>query len=146
MEKSYREEYRISNEARIERTDIPLECKRYARKIWNGHYEYAQYLADCLSEWYEIYSAEVDLLEERRPPVGEKNGYGCYFIGKGLIDIYMLTYTGKEIGPKAFIETLIEEWMHHYDYEYLGLTRAIHSRGFRERIKQILRLLEIRRR
>lgn len=43
---------------------------------------------------------------------------------------------GKILAPKTFVDTLIHEWVHHYDTEALKLD-SIHTRGFYERLKDL---------
>ena len=61
--------------------------------------------------------------------------------GKGdspQITIYNKTAVkGDVISIKAFYDTLLHEFIHHYDYEVLKLDRSIHSAGFYKRISDL---------
>jgi len=43
---------------------------------------------------------------------------------------------GKPLAPKTFLDTLLHEWLHHYDHERLGLN-SIHTAGFYARLKDL---------
>lgn len=43
---------------------------------------------------------------------------------------------GQTLAPKTFLNTLLHEWMHHYDFCKLGLN-SIHTRGFYMRLKSL---------
>ena len=43
---------------------------------------------------------------------------------------------GQILAPKTFVDTLIHEWVHHYDTEALNLD-SIHTKGFYERLKDL---------
>lgn len=60
------------------------------------------------------------------------------------IDLWVLTRNKILVGPYEFIRTTIEEWMHHWDSKVLKLEISPHTKGFRDRIKDIMRALEVR--
>lgn len=69
--------------------------------------------------------------------------YGVYYPKTKRISIQNLTAVrGKVLAPKTFFDTLLHEWMHHYDYEKLRLN-SIHTRGFYERIRSLKEKLMI---
>jgi len=43
---------------------------------------------------------------------------------------------GQILAPKSFLDTLLHEWMHHYDFCKLNLN-SIHTKGFYARIKDL---------
>jgi len=43
---------------------------------------------------------------------------------------------GQTVAGKTFLNTLLHEWLHHYDYKKLGL-RSIHTRGFYARLRDL---------
>jgi len=47
---------------------------------------------------------------------------------------------GQDMAPKTFLDTLMHEWMHHYDYYGLKID-SIHTRGFYLRLKDLKRRL-----
>jgi len=63
--------------------------------------------------------------------------YGYYKPGTHYIYITNKTAVqGKILAPKTFFDTLLHEWMHHYDYCKLKLN-SIHTAGFYARLKNI---------
>lgn len=53
--------------------------------------------------------------------------------------IYIQNFTavrGQPLAPRAFLETLLHEWTHHYDTVVLGLN-SIHSSGFYARLNDL---------
>ncbi len=49
---------------------------------------------------------------------------------------------GQLVAPKTFLDTLLHEWLHHYDTYTLGLN-SIHTRGFYKRLKDLKNRLKI---
>lgn len=63
--------------------------------------------------------------------------YGYYKPGSKYIYINNKTAVrGQTLAPKTFLNTLLHEWMHHYDHCRLGLN-SIHTRGFYLRLKDL---------
>ena len=63
--------------------------------------------------------------------------YGVYYPRTKSITIQNLTAVrGQELAPKTFLDTLLHEWVHHYDFEHLSIN-SIHTRGFYERIRSL---------
>lgn len=63
--------------------------------------------------------------------------YGAYYPRTKRISIQNKTAVqAKILAPKSFLDTLLHEWMHHYDYERLKLN-SIHTKGFYERIRSL---------
>lgn len=63
--------------------------------------------------------------------------YGSYHPGMRHISIQNRTAVqAKVLAPKSFLDTLLHEWMHHYDYQMLHL-ESIHTKGFYERIRSL---------
>src|ERR1700674_5658393 len=67
----------------------------------------------------------------------EVKTYGYYRIAwestprRGSIRIYNLTAIRQQVlAPKVFLETLLHEWVHHYDFTGLQLERSPHTSGF----------------
>src|ERR1700738_3717987 len=72
----------------------------------------------------------------------EVKTYGYYRIAweatprRGSIRIYNLTAIRQQVlAPKVFLETLLHEWVHHYDFTGLQLDRSPHTSGFFNRIR-----------
>lgn len=69
--------------------------------------------------------------------------YGYYKPGSKYIYITNRTAVqGKPLAPKTFLDTLLHEWMHHYDHIKLGLN-SVHTRGFYERIRSMKEKLAV---
>ncbi|MEK7072419.1 MAG: hypothetical protein AAB969_02510 [Patescibacteria group bacterium] len=69
--------------------------------------------------------------------------YGYYRPSSKNIHIQNLTAVrGQILAPKTFLDTLLHEWMHHYDTYKLKL-RSIHSKGFYQRINYLKEKLKI---
>ena len=63
--------------------------------------------------------------------------YGYYQTGSKYIHISNKTAVrGQILAPKTFLDTLLHEWLHHYDTYGLKL-RSIHSKGFYLRLKDL---------
>lgn len=91
--------------------------------------------------------AKIDLVDVR---ISDKKQYHKKSSGKTVFKqygyykpqqkyIYINNKTavqGKSLASKTFLDTLIHEWLHHYDHEYLGLD-SIHTAGFYARLKDI---------
>lgn len=103
----------------------------------------AQSLIDSLCSWYNIKRCRVMVRDEAQPPF--KNGRGKTLgrytfssIGRPHIDIWNLTAKQKKVvSIKVFMDTLLHEFMHHYDIEYLKLGATIHCSGFYKRISDL---------
>ena len=67
--------------------------------------------------------------------------YGVYYPRSKSITIQNLTAVrGQELAPKTFLDTLLHEWMHHYDFEHLSIN-SIHTKGFYSRISSLKEIL-----
>ncbi|HAT03801.1 MAG TPA: hypothetical protein DCS29_03455 [Candidatus Magasanikbacteria bacterium] len=63
--------------------------------------------------------------------------YGYYKPGSKYIYINNRTAVrGQILAPKTFLDTLLHEWLHHYDHCKLGL-HSIHTSGFYARLKDL---------
>lgn len=64
------------------------------------------------------------------------------YIGLG-INVYKLTATRqKQVTNKVAIDVLLHELTHHFDYQIIGLSKSIHSKGFYKRINYLKTLLQ----
>ncbi len=52
---------------------------------------------------------------------------------KGILIYNRTAVRGQILAPKSFLETLLHEWVHHYDFEKLKLN-SIHTLGFYRRL------------
>ncbi|MFH1405387.1 MAG: hypothetical protein ABIH21_04840 [Patescibacteria group bacterium] len=67
--------------------------------------------------------------------------YGYYKPGSKYIYINNRTAVqGKVLAGKTFLNTLVHEWMHHYDCCKLGLN-SIHTKGFYSRLNCLYKAL-----
>src|ERR1700688_5053463 len=80
----------------------------------------------------------------------ELKTYGYYRIAweatprRGTIRIYNLTAIRQQVlAPKVFLETLLHEWVHHYDFTGLQLDRSPHTSGFFNRIRDLAETLGV---
>lgn len=76
--------------------------------------------------------------------------YGYYRIAwdasprRGSIRIYNLTAIRRQVlAPKVFLETVLHEWVHHYDFTGLELDRSPHTSGFYARIRDLAESLGV---
>jgi hypothetical protein len=64
----------------------------------------------------------------------------------GSITIYNKTAVReKYLAPKAYLDTLVHEFLHHLDYELLKLQHTFHTRGFYSRLADLMAKLQGRR-
>ena len=64
--------------------------------------------------------------------------------GFGDSSIQVYRYTAKQkkqYSPKSAISTLLHELCHYFDYRVCGLKKSIHSKGFYNRIGQLVDML-----
>lgn len=67
--------------------------------------------------------------------------YGDRNVSK-YISVYNYTAkTHKVVAIKTFMGTLLHEFMHHYDLQYLKLDKSLHTAGFYTRISDLQRKL-----
>ena len=45
------------------------------------------------------------------------------------------------LDPKTFLDTLVHEFMHHYDYEVLKFPTSLHTAGFYYRLGDVMKKL-----
>ena len=64
--------------------------------------------------------------------------------GASKFRIYNLTAIRQQVlAPKVFLETLLHEWVHHYDFTGLQLERSPHTSGFFARIRDLAETLGV---
>lgn len=103
-----------------------------------------QKLLDYLCDKYGIKRIPL-YIKSNRPVRANSQTYGFYKLINGVgvsITIYNKTAkTNKEISIKSFVNTLLHEFIHHYDTHYLKLN-SIHSKGFYMRISDLEKKLQ----
>lgn len=80
----------------------------------------------------------IIILDKPRKKINRGEIHGYYIPIKNEIYIYNLTAsTKKEVSIKCFYDTLLHEFMHHYDFTKLQLTESPHTSGFYKRITDL---------
>ena len=74
--------------------------------------------------------------------------YRCKFADRRVSDatirIYHRTAVRQQvISPKVFLNTLLHEWTHHYDFAGLRLARSPHTAGFYARLRALADALQV---
>lgn len=100
-------------------------------------------LLEYLSDKFKISKPKLIIKDVPQPHSTNDRGalksktYGTYNIGFETITIYNKTAVRKDtLSIKAFADTLLHEFMHHYDTKYLKI-KTIHSAGFYKRISDL---------
>ena len=110
----------------------------------------AQKLLDYLCKTYELPLVCIKVTDEPRPKVvnktmrmsAERLGYYQFCGAFSIIVIYNTTAVKHQVvSIKRFAETLLHEFMHHYDYCKLHLTKSLHTAGFYTRISELQKKL-----
>ncbi|OGY43832.1 MAG: hypothetical protein A3B89_00300 [Candidatus Buchananbacteria bacterium RIFCSPHIGHO2_02_FULL_40_13] len=101
----------------------------------------------CDAAKIDIVKLEIADTKQRHKKIAGRiatKRYGSYRPASKKIEIQNLTAVrGQILAPKTFLDTLLHEWLHHYDTYKLKL-RSIHSRGFYERLNDLKRKLLIK--
>lgn len=98
----------------------------------------AEKVLKYLCEKYKLPMVQLYVLDE--PQRKLKNGkiLGDYSPSYKRIRIYNLTASlHKVVSIKTFYDTLLHEFMHHYDIEALNLDKTLHTSGFYQRISDL---------
>lgn len=74
--------------------------------------------------------------------------YQCRFrdgeVCDARIRIYHRTAVRQQvISPKVFLNTVLHEWVHHFDFASLGLARSPHTSGFYTRLRALAEALSV---
>ena len=108
----------------------------------------AQQLIDSLNAEVGLPACTVVVADRRQ--VHEHDGrrlqsrtygyYRCWFdrgtVSRARIRIYHRTAVRQQvISPKVFLNTLLHEWTHHFDFAGLKLRRSPHTTGFFTRLR-----------
>ena len=132
---------------------ISKNAKMYTKIILDSSLEhqrqkFGEALLDELSD-----AAKIDIIKlkissakqwhKRRNNKIVSKQYGYYKPDTNYIYIHNRTAArGQILAPKTFLDTLLHEWLHHYDFKKLRLN-SIHTRGFYERLKHLKQMLMI---
>jgi hypothetical protein len=100
----------------------------------------------------------VELVVADRPQVHQHDGrrlqsrtygyYRCWFeegeVSRARIRIYHRTAVrGQVVAAKVFLNTLLHEWVHHFDFTALRLARSPHTAGFYSRLRALAEALSV---
>jgi len=110
----------------------------------NERQRQAQTLLNYLCEKFKIRYVSLCVTDKPRPIKSNKaQTYGKYCVQSEKIIIYNTTAkTKKTISIKSFYDTLLHEFIHHYDFAELKLTDSLHTKGFYMRISDLKNKLE----
>lgn len=100
----------------------------------------AQRLLNYLCDKYHISRVNLQLLDTPQRTFAQGRGkvMGDYTHAYRRIRIWNKTAkTHKVVSIKGFADTLLHEFIHHYDYEYLKMGDSLHTKGFYMRISDL---------
>lgn len=104
---------------------------------------YSNELIKYLCNKYNIIIPQIKIIDNNQPHNGRGHKCGDYNINRCIIRIWNKTSKlGKEVSIKQFINTLLHEFIHHYDYKVLKLNDSIHSKGFYMRLSDLEKKLQ----
>jgi len=74
--------------------------------------------------------------------------YRCWFeegeVSRARIRIYHRTAVrGQVVAAKVFLNTLLHEWVHHFDFSALRMSRSPHTAGFYSRLRALADALAV---
>lgn len=116
----------------------------------------AQMLVNELDDLAGLPPCQVTVAD--RPQVHEHDGrrlqsktYGYYRcsaqggeVTRASIRIYHRTAVRQQvISPKVFLNTVLHEWVHHFDFSGLRLGRSPHTSGFYARLRALADALDV---
>ena len=100
-------------------------------------------LINYLCGKYKIVAPQIKIIDNNQPHNNRGHKCGDYNVNRYVIRIWNKTaILGKEVSIKQFINTLLHEFIHHYDYKVLKLNDSIHSKGFYMRLSDLEKKLQ----
>ena len=103
----------------------------------------SQKCLDYLCDKFKIEKVKLTVLNKPQRKKANGKTLGFYTVGRNYITIYNLTATTqKTVSIKTFYDTLLHEFMHHYDYKVLKLENSLHTSGFYQRISDLKNKLQ----
>lgn len=107
----------------------------------------AQLLADALARSFAVQVPRVRVLNQR-PLHSRSEYYGLYELGSdgspSVIKVWMYTRQQRRVvAYKTFLRTLLHEFCHHLDYEWLCLADSLHTEGFFMRESSLFKQLAV---
>ena len=134
--------YEVSN--KIENVRLTSFKSDYSESLLKGsdnisqRDKRAETLLNYLCTKFKINNITLLVTNKPRPCKGRGQICGWYVPTEKKIIIYNTTAkTNKTISIKSFYDTLLHEFIHHYDYEVIGLTDSLHTSGFYKRITDL---------
>lgn len=103
----------------------------------------SQKCLNYLCDKFKIEKVKLTILN--KPQIKKANGrtLGFYTVNRNHITIYNLTACKqKTVSIKTFYDTLLHEFMHHYDHKVLKLDNSLHTSGFYQRISDLKNKLQ----
>ena len=97
----------------------------------------SQNLLDYLCDKYGIPRCTMYILNTSYDPIFGFTNMGLYEGGKKEITLWNNRHYKVPCDIRTFINTLLHEFMHHYDYYYLRLSDSVHCKGFESRIRDL---------
>lgn len=98
----------------------------------------AQKLLNYLCDKFKINYVSLNVSTKARPSKGNGQTYGLYYpLQKHIVIFNNTAKTHKTISIKSFYDTLLHEFIHHYDFEVLKLSDSLHTTGFFKRISDL---------
>jgi len=85
--------------------------------------------------------ASITLFDTTYDPIVGFTQMGLYQGPKKGISLWNNKHYKVPCEIKTFINTLLHEFMHHYDYYYLRLPDSVHCKGFEARIRDLRKKL-----
>ena len=101
----------------------------------------SQVLMDYLCDKYKIPRCPVYVFDMTYDPIVGFTKMGLYEGPKKGISLWNNKHYKVPCEIKTFINTLLHEFMHHYDYYYLRLPDSVHCKGFEARIRDLRKKL-----
>jgi len=132
----------------ISDTAVDLTQKLLVSQAADERQELGEELLDELSDLAGIEIVELNIVDDnqihrKRDGKIVMKRYGVYKVSAKAISIHNRTAArGQILAAKSFVDTLLHEWLHHYDFKRLKLN-SIHSRGFYLRLNDLKTKLRI---
>lgn len=139
-------EYEKSNEIR-EVAIKRIRHTEYKRLLKSGEDRvkrqmYSRMLMTYLCDKLGIETPLVIVTDKPQPKKYGHTLYALYVFSGCKIIIYNTTQKGNVVTMDFFINTLLHEFMHHYDRVYLNIKSTPHCSGFFSRIKDLRKKLD----
>ena len=93
--------------------------------------------SDFSHEEYQSLLHSGSKVEPRKKASQNLLDYLCDKGGKKEITLWNNRHYKVPCDIRTFINTLLHEFMHHYDYYYLRLPDSVHCKGFESRIRDL---------